>query len=279
MGECVPWPTDLGCITKREWEAYNPALRSRAVSLAWATLRHLTGGLVGNCPVALRPCSAGCATSSGWLGGPALAPYIRDGQWFNAVCGCQPSVPCHCGPALSQITLPGLAARIDRVYLHGAVLDEFDYRLDNGRLLVAQNGVEWPTCQDLSQPYDGSEAFSVIYTPGIDPGNAGIWAAGVLAVEYVKACEGTKCRLPSSVTSLARQGVSMEFSQGMFAGGATGIREVDAFVLSVNPNHLVKPPLVWSPDLPPVRFTTGPDLGLMGPFAPDFTLQFAVETP
>ena len=72
----------------------------------------------------------------------------------------------------------------------------------------------------------------------------------MLACEFAKACTGGKCRLPSSVTSIARQGVTMTISSGMFLGGQTGIREVDAYVVSVNPNAQVMPPVVWSPDVP-----------------------------
>jgi hypothetical protein len=71
----------------------------------------------------------------------------------------------------------------------------------------------------------------------------------VLTCEFTKACSGGKCRLPTAVTSIARQGVTMEVSSGMFPDGMTGIREVDAFLSSINPNALRIPPKVWSPDL------------------------------
>jgi hypothetical protein len=48
----------------------------------------------------------------------------------------------------------------------------------------------------------------------------------------------------------------MEFSTGMFPDGMTGIREVDAYLTSINPNALRQPSRVWSPDLPGHRFTT-----------------------
>jgi hypothetical protein len=42
----------------------------------------------------------------------------------------------------------------------------------------------------------------------------------------------------------------------MFPDGMTGIREVDAYLTSINPNALRQPPRVWSPDMPGHRFTT-----------------------
>ena len=288
MATCVPWDVDLAC-SNDEWQQYSLATQTRAIDLAWATLAHLTGGMVGACPVVARPCRKGCgdAASGAWVGGtyqPPFTPMLRGGYWFNVKCGCQGNA-CHCGAnELSEVTFPGYVALIGKVYIDGAELDPAAYRLDNGRILVRQDGDVWPTCQDLTKPYDAVGTFSVIYMPGINPGGAGAAAAGSLAVEFAKACSGQKCRLPSSVTSMSRQGVSMEFSQGMFPDGHTGIREVDAYVLGVNPNHLVKPPLVWTPDnANAMRFQTSglPSLAASpaGPFGPEFGPEFAVITP
>jgi len=52
------------------------------------------------------------------------------------------------------------------------------------------------------------------------------------------------------VTSIARQGVTMTFGTEMFPGGRTGIREIDAYLFSINPHGLKMPPMVWSPDVP-----------------------------
>jgi hypothetical protein len=280
MTTCVQYPPNLACGDKTVWDAYSADLRERSIDLAWATLRHLTGGLVGNCAVGARPCYRGCMDkqTGSWSGSawaPPWTPMLRGGFWYNVPCGC--GSVCSCS-ARCEVVLPGYVAEVTRVWIDGAELDRDAYRLDNGRILVRQDGDCWPECQDMNVAWDEPGAFTVEYVPGIKPGPAGEWAAGVLAYEYAKACSGEKCRLPSSVTSIARQGVSMEFSQGMFAGGMTGIREVDAFVLSVNPNHLVKPPLVWSPDLPPTRFTELTVKPPSGPFNRDFALVFQVET-
>jgi len=40
----------------------------------------------------------------------------------------------------------------------------------------------------------------------------------------------------------------MTFDKTMFPDG-TGIREVDAFVHTLNPNKLLVRPMVWSPDV------------------------------
>lgn len=251
MATCVPWTPDYACDD--QWVNYDVALQERATDLAWASLRHLTAGRLGHCSVRIRPCRTDC------MGGiTAYEPHIRGGEWYNAACSAHGS-RCSCS-ALSEVFLPGEVAQIDAVYQDGLVANT-EYRLDDRRVLVALGDRTWPTCQDMSVDFDAVGAFTVDYVPGIKPTGAGLWAAGVLASEFAKACSGGKCRLPSSVTSVARQGVSMEFTEGFFANGQTGIREVDAYVLSVNPNHHKVPPRVWSPDLRQGRFGTGVSVG------------------
>jgi hypothetical protein len=78
------------------------------------------------------------------------------------------------------------------------------------------------------------------------------------AAEFAKACNGEKCRLPTAVSAISRQGVSMQLPQRMFDYG-TGIREVDAFIHAINPNgHKIRP-RIYSPDMPSRRhrITTG----------------------
>lgn len=245
---CVPYDIDMGCCD--ELGSTPSALLCRATTLAWSTLRTLSGGRVGNCPVTLRPCaSTSCSTCL-----PGVPVHVRSGEcggcWTSTVpCaadGCSCTQP-------SEVRMPGEVAEVAEVWLDGQVLDESKYRLDNGRLLVRTDGGSWPGCQNTAASLSESGTFGVVYVPGVIPGSAGEWAAGVLTCEFIKACTGQKCRLPSSVTSLTRQGVTMETSRGMFPDGLTGIREVDAYLTALNPNHLMTRPKVWSPDLPPYR--------------------------
>jgi hypothetical protein len=71
----------------------------------------------------------------------------------------------------------------------------------------------------------------------------------VLAMEYARACSGGKCRLPTGVTSVVRQGVSYTVAAGAFPGGVTGIREVDSFIALWNPDALRQTPKVWYPGI------------------------------
>jgi hypothetical protein len=255
---CCAWEADLGCITTDEWDAFDPEVQDRALDLAWETLRHLTGGRVSKCSVLARPCKAACLNSSyayGYNGYGGLVPVVIGGQWLNLACGCGLPMGCGC-TEVCEVTFPGPVAKVSHVWLDGVELDPVAYRLDNFNRLVRVDGACWPICQDIGAPWDQPGAFAVEYVPGLHPGGSGAWMAGILAGEWAKACTGGKCRLPSTVVNVSRQGVTMDFSEGMFPGGVTGIREVDAWVLSVNPNHLAQPARVWSPDLRQPRYQT-----------------------
>ena len=63
------------------------------------------------------------------------------------------------------------------------------------------------------------DTFSVTYLNGYPVDGLGAYAAGVLAMEFAKACTGGKCRLPAGVTSVARQGVSLQIATGAFPAG------------------------------------------------------------
>ena len=231
-----------------EWEAYDAELQTRALSLAWGTIRALTGGMVGGCPVEMRPCLTTDPCSI-CMGG-TWHPFIdSNGNWRN--CDLRRTMSCSCCD-MAEISFPGRAAALEYVTIDGYYLDNRTFRIDNGNKLVRQDGRGFPRCQNLGAPAGAIGTMVVSYYPGILPTEAGLWAIGVLGCEFAKACSGGKCRLPGGVTALVRQGLSFTIAASMFDGG-TGIREVDAYVNSVNPNKLSGPSLVWSPDLPQSR--------------------------
>jgi hypothetical protein len=242
-GDCLPWKADLTCCG--EWDGYDPHVQRRAVGLAWTTMTSLTAGRVASCCVTLRPCLRETACTCCF--GPSWAePYPdRNGVWQNPRCTCQPECSC-CD--MAEIVLPGSVAALLEVNIDGYRHDPRLFRLDNGNRLVRQDGCNFPGCQNMGAPYGYIGTFGVQYVPGIVPSTAGLWAVGVLACEYAKACSGTKCRLPQAATSISRQGVTMELPHGMFDNG-TGIREVDAYVHSVNPHGLRTAARVFSPDM------------------------------
>lgn len=256
--------TDWGCADETWLAALTPDLKAKAEILAWETLRSLTAYRLGNCPVTVRPCSKGCyqrssydtppvvaGMSQGW-GSGLLAPRVVDGQWVNT-CGC--TTDCSC-TYLQVVTLPGPVGAVVEVMLDGAVLPGTAYRVDNGNELVRIDGGVWPGCQDMALPNTEPGTFTVEYIQGFAPDQMAAWSAGLLAVEFAKACAGEKCALPRGVQTISRQGVGITINQDMFAGGSTGITVVDAYVRLLNPNHLTQGARIYSPDMTPARQTT-----------------------
>jgi len=250
-----------------DWDTYPPEQQERSVLMAWETLRSLTGYRVGNCPVTVRPCREGCggwptyATypvqgSGNWAGAiGGMMPTVIDGDWYNIGCGCGMN-NCSC-VNVCEVVLTGEVASIDEVTQDGVVVDPTAYRVDNGNRLVRTDGECWPLCQDMTKPLTDSGTFGVTFTPGV-PTN--VWieqAAAVLACEFAMAVSGAKgCRLPSNVTRVVRQGVTLDLTQAPFPGGLTGLREVDTLISRYNPYALKTPSVVYSPDINRGRVTT-----------------------
>jgi hypothetical protein len=227
----------------------------RSDALAWNTLSALVGYRLSLCPTLLRPCLARCQRQT-WeeapvVGGSGWQPFISGGVWYNG-CGCKKD-DCSC-TSLCEVILPGPAGSITNIWMNGALLSPSAYRVDNANRLVRQDGDCWPICQDMGIPpaddagVGNENTFVVEWYPGIAPNDLFRYAAGVLATEFFKACSGKNCRLPQGVTSISRNGISMEIPTGLFPGGGTGIREVDAVIRIYNPNGLTMGSRVLSPD-------------------------------
>jgi hypothetical protein len=247
-----PWPVDPACLGE-EWDALDSEIQDRATLLAGETLRRLTGYRVGGCPVTVRPCKASCAgaTLLPFYGGGRFYPHLNTGGYWVNSCGC--TSDCSCSE-LCAVTLPTPIGGIDEVTVDGLVVDPTDYTIIRDQLTWIGGGdCPWPICQDLGAGLDQPGTFSVTYLNAWPVDTLGAYACGVLAYEYAQACTGSKCRLPNNVTSLTRQGVSMEIATGAFPGGFTGIREVDAYIAIWNPEGLRQQTRVWSPDIHPPR--------------------------
>jgi hypothetical protein len=251
------WPLDPGCL-EDEWAALTPDLQERSQALAGATLRRLTGYRVGGCPVTVRPCKTGC--SNGLLSPlysmqyGSFQPHINPaGYWVNS-CGCLTDCACS---TVCEINLPVPASEVYAVKVNGSVIPSTDYRLDSeGRLVWTGAGAcPWPACQDLSKPDTAAGTFSVRYLNSHPVDKMGEVAAGVLAMEFARACTGGVCRLPSNITNISRLGVTMEIEPGSFPNGLTGIREVDSYVMLWNPEGLRQRAGVWSPSTRNPRVT------------------------
>jgi hypothetical protein len=225
-----------------------------------------TGRRFGLCPRVARPCGRTCNSNGTygyyWSEGTWL-PYIFNGAWRNCWCACNGlSGCCSCEPAC-QILLPSPAYSITQVTQDGVVVDPNTYRVDNGRWLVRTHNESsddcWIQCQDYNQN-SGPGTLIVEYMQGIPVPNILRNAAGELACEWIKSCQGLPCRLPQRVTSIARQGVSISMVNvdDLLKMGLTGVQTVDQVIRSFNPYGLVSRMGIASPDDPVTRTTTWP---------------------
>lgn len=249
------WPVDPACQTA-EWDALDGDVQIRALSLASSTLRRLTGYRVGGCPITVRPVQAKGACwipmrASVPVPGVMLPGQNIHGEWVNTV---DPGYTTDC-----EIALPAPVGMVEVVRVDGVEIPYADYQIDDGNLLVwmGDGDCPWPQTQDLSLPDTEPDTFSVTYWNSYPVDSVGAYAAGILALEFAKACTGTKCRLPANVISLSRSGVTYEIQGGSFPGGFTGIREVDTYIATWNPRGLVQDAAIWTPGQHRPRRNTG----------------------
>jgi hypothetical protein len=158
-----------------------------------------------------------------------------------------------CSPSL--VKLAGYPIReITEVKINGDIVPADEYALVQDRYLERLWGERWPISQNLTLPDTEEHTFSIAYTYGADPPSLGIAAAASIACELYKACSSGagECRLPSGVTRLTRQGVTIDklaFTSWAKRDGrwATGLPLVDAFLSETNPAGLQRRPTFWSP--------------------------------
>jgi len=263
-GPC-DWPLDTTCCP--DFAAASPTLQTAATAWATQILDALTGRRFAQCLVNYRPCGPKCGGTFGYItwpvgapssnggGMPWVIPYVDAGVWRNCIC---PGV-CSCR-ARCEVPFPGPVAEVTEVKVDGVVIDPSAYRLDSFRgvpQLVRTDGDCWPDCQDVDADPGDVGAFVITYQPGEAVPLAGRTAAGMLACEFLKACQGQECALPAQLQSLTRNGIQVEVVDpaSLLENGLTGIAMVDLWVRSVNPARKAQRSRVYSPDSRGPRFT------------------------
>jgi hypothetical protein len=249
FGPCQSWPVLWSSC--QELETASPTVTGRAVAAATHVLWSLTGQRFGECQVTLRPCRRSCYAAAPWPGGTSWPqPLLHGGLWFNLTCGgC--AGDCSCS-SLSEAVLPAPVSSIVAVKVDGVTLPVTGaYRIDDNRKLV-RLGASWPTCNDLTLADTQPGTWSVAALYGEPVPDLGQLAVGELACELMKSMRGVDCRLPQSVTQLARQGVtiSMPDPTQMLDKGRLGLYLSDLFIRSVNPYGLQSASEVFSVDHP-----------------------------
>lgn len=270
-GPCSPWSLDLACLDDAgdltgaciDGTEVPDAVLDSAVSSASQVVWALTGRKYATCDVVIRPCRRTCIDTyypelhigASWGGWNGPWPVLAGGSWFNLACSCGST--CSCGD-LCEADLPYPVCEVAEVMVDGVALDPSAYRVDDFRKLVRTDGLCWPRCQDMASPDTELNTWSVSLTYGREPPQIALDAAAELACELIKARIGQACRLPQRMTSLTRQGVTMSFIDPMsfFKEGRTGLYLLDLAIRALNPNLLMRPASVYSPDVPGWRVQT-----------------------
>jgi len=247
-GPCEIWPIEwCNC----NLSGASPAATGQAALAATEVLWALSGRRFGVCQVTVRPCRDECEqTGIIW---PAVDSYpfptLLDGSWYNVGClgGCVGACSCN---TVSQFTLPGPVDQIVQIVIGDEIVPTGSYRLDSARFVVRTDGGNWPVCNDLSKS-SGPGTWRVTYRAGLEVPMLGQMAAAELACEFLKKLSGLECKLPSRVTNISRQGVSMTLldPQDFLTEGRIGLYLSDLFIKTFNPNHLASRSRVYSPDV------------------------------
>jgi hypothetical protein len=226
-------------------EEVSGAQRALAESRAWHTIQALSGFSVAIAPTSVRPCRRRDRYGSYYV-----ANELHQNSWVDAFCFLHGMYGgnCACGGTYA-IVLPGPVGEVLGVEIDGEYVDPTAYRIDNGDVLVRQDGEVWPVWQDMQKRAGEENTFVVHYYQGFAPDEHLDYAAGLLAIEYIKAeLQDDDCQLPSSVRSITRQGIQMDVVADLFSEGLTGIRAVDDIIGRYNPHRLKSPTLIASPD-------------------------------
>ena len=259
---CSAWTTRAGVASccpgfvDASTDAQDAAIRA-ATEILYAVSNGLYSGECG--PVTVRPCNQGCGCWGDWFSGTGWAWDSRRTRWAcdTHACGCAPT---------SEVVLAGVPIReITEVTIDGVALDPDEYGIIEPNRLVRLRDITepkarlvWPGCQVIDLPDTEERTFSVSYTYGADPPQAGRTAAAYLACEIFNGCitEG-ECSLPANVTRAVREGLTLEstpFVAAALKTGKTGIMAIDSFVGAFVDEKAVGRSSVWSPDLDyPVR--------------------------
>lgn len=239
----------IGCDDCSAWSTVSEDVRAECEAWAVDWLWQWTGQRFGACEEVVRPCRKTCA------GYGVQVPWDRAFPFLVMTCGkCGDNCSCR---EIQQFVAPGLILEPVEVQIDGDVVPLSAFRVDNGNILVRQDGGSFPPCQDVGKPLGEQGTWGFTYLQGEDVPPGGGLVAGILACEYAKSlCGDDTCRLPRRISSIQRQGVVIGILDNFdkIQQGMTGIFEVDSWVMAQSKPR--RRAMISSPDVPKPRLTT-----------------------
>lgn len=169
-----------------------------------------------------------CWSRATWINGYPVAPFV--GPWQHVAGAYAVRLPRDVITSVVAVTVNGQSFT--------------SYTITRSGWLERLDGQAWDLC--------GGDTV-ITYRFGEPPPLAGVHAAAMLAVELARDMHNVgECRLPQRVTSITRQGVTVDIADSLdiLKDGGTGITTVDLWLRAVNPEARPQRAGVWSPDVP-----------------------------
>jgi hypothetical protein len=215
-----PWPVSEAHCDLTELAPETPVF-SGALATASAIMTRLSAYSAGLCEAELRP-----------LG---LCPSCR--TWC-----------CGGADSLSLLGPEGLPVEtVVQVRLGADPYDDATWHFDaESKVLYRVPPDVWPRKDEKWSAIGEGEAFVVDTTVGSAPDAWALDVCARLTKELVLSCTGSKCRLPSNVTTVTSQGITVRLRDEEIN---TFIPELGAWVHAMNPYGARLPAKVFSPEV------------------------------
>lgn len=268
---CDLWPIVVNPDCCPGWSDLPQPRKDQAIRLATEVIWALSGRQFQICTACVRPCETFCLFCGPKIDRPGYWGLTYGGAYgagaaiggAGAACGCgceSGGCGAGCKSACAVRLDPYPVIDILEVRIGGAVQAANTYQVIDGHILVRAPGAGcWPKCNDLSVPNSVTGGWSVTYSYGTKSSAVALDMASIFACEAAKALCGQKCRLSGRITSVNRDGVSIQLDPKTFLkSGLTSLPEVDQWLTIVNPKGLPNRGEVWSPDVRPPRQLTWP---------------------
>lgn len=214
------WPVDAENCGLADLDPASP-LFINSVATASSIMTRLSAYTVGTCEAEIRPLNQ-CPECRSWCCGGADSIRLRGPQ------------------ALSVWD-------VMRVRLGADEYPENSWRFDRESSLLYRVPPDvWPRKDEKWSKAGEGEAFVVDVVLGSPPDAWALDVAARLTKELFLSCSGSKCRLPSNVTTVTSQGITVRLRDEEIN---TFIPELGAWVHAVNPHRAHLPGAVFTPDL------------------------------
>jgi hypothetical protein len=220
----LPWPIDTEGCGLGDIDPKDPIFIA-SVATAASIMTRLSGYTVGTSEAEIRPLNQ-CRECRSWC------------------CGGADAIPLS-GPFAIPVW------EVIRVRLGAEEYPTTSYRFDRPSSMLYRVPPDvWPNKDEKWSHAGEGNAFVVDTEVGTPPDTWALDVAARLAKELYLSCTGAKCRLPSNVTNVTSQGITVRLRDEEVN---TFIPELGAWVHAVNPHNARLPGAVFSPDLAAAR--------------------------